>query len=290
MLLVSIKKHGSSKMIDQVQDLKKVNKEIVDSLQQLVGLIGTKLNIDKQDRLLYQQWDCTTTKHSKVESWGKNPASAVKVVNYSKSSFFKSYPLIFDSSNLDPTKTWLMGCQIAAINCQKLDDDFTLLNQVFFSLNRNNGYILKPKYLRNGKFYDNTQNAPLIKKLIDIHFISGCMLHTLSSNKIKEISIGVNVYGSYEDDKFNPSYSFKKITEKFINPIFDNEKLSLSIYNPDLSFIFIKIQDGSNTIGRGVIPIRSIMQGFRLISLYDNECKLKEQALLSCIINIKEIN
>ena len=278
-------------MIEQVQDLKKkVNKEIVKSLQQIVGLIGTKLNIDKQDNLLYQPWDCTTTKHSKVESWGKNITSANKVVKYSKSSFFKSYPLIFDSSNLDPTKSWLMGCQIAAINCQKLDDDFTLLNQVFFSLNRNSGYILKPSYLRNGKFYDNNQNSPIIKKTIDIQFISGCMLHTLCSNQIKEINISVNVFGSYEDDKSNHSYSFKKITEKFINPIFNNEKLSLSIFNPDLSFIFIKIQDGSTTIGRGVIPIRSIMQGFRLISLYDNECKLREQALLSCIINIKNLN
>ncbi len=248
-------------------------------------MIGTKLKLNNQSEMVYQPWDCTTTGHSKVAEWSSKPQTALKVLQYSKGSFFKTYPLIFNSANADPTKTWMMGCQIAAINVQKTDDDYTLLNQVFFSLQNKSGYILKPKYLREGVFLESK-----IRQTITINFISGIMLHTLSDDHIKEINISTYVVGPIEDEKANSTHVFKSIKEKFINPIFSNEKITLTIYNPDISFIYIKIKNSDNLIGRGVIPIRALNQGFRLLSLYNNECVIKDQALISCLVTINNMN
>lgn len=248
-------------------------------------MIGTKLKLDNLKKLYYEPWDCTTTKHKKVEDWSKSTNKLKLILEYTKTSFFKSYPLLFDSSNLDPTKTWLMGCQIAAINIQSTKDDYTLINQVFFTLNNNSGYILKPKYMREGNL-----DIPLKPKLnLSIRFVSGVMLQTLSDNLIKEIKITVEVVGSHDDDKYNLPHNFIKITRNFINPIFKNEIVNFNIYLPEISFILIKIYDSSHLIGRCVIPIFSIMNGFRIIDIYDNDCNLVQGSCLSCIVNKKDI-
>lgn len=262
---------------------KSVNKDIVPSLQEIVGMIGTKLDLENLNA--YQPWDCTTTKHSKVETWCKTPNQFEKVVKFSKNSFFKSYPLLFDSSNLDPTKTWMMGCQIAAINVQSLLDDYTLINQVYFSRNKNSGYILKSVSLREA----NIQYPSKQIQKISIEFLTGSMLHTLSTSQMKELNITFEVRGSPEDDKSNPKYTFAKITERFINPSFEKEKVDLKIFNTEVSCILIKIFEGSNLVGRSVIPIRAVMSGFRIISIYDNECKMSSHAYLTCLIKTSEI-
>lgn len=264
---------------------KSVNKDIVPSLQQIVGMIGTKLNLMNQDSMAYQSWDCITTKHSKVENWCKSSTHFEKVVKFSRGSFFKSYPLLFDSSNLDPTKTWMMGCQIAAINVQSLLDDYTLINQVYFTRNKNSGYILKSEGLREAKVqlpFKQTQK-------VSIEFLTGSMLHTLSQIQMKELNITLEIRGSPDDDKANPKYNFTKITERFINPTFVKEKVDLKIYNNEVTCVLIKLYEGSNLVGRSVIPIRAIMSGFRIIPIYDNECKLTSHAYLTCLVKISEI-
>lgn len=248
-------------------------------------MIGTKLNLDNQTSLAYQPWDCTTTKHSKVDAWCKSPTQFEKVVKFSRGSFFKSYPLLFDSSNLDPTKTWMMGCQIAAINVQSLIDDYTLINQVYFTRNKNSGYILKSDNLREA-----TAKYPLKQtQKVSIEFLTGSMLHTLSINQMRELNITLEVRGSPEDDKSNPKYTFNKIVERFINPSFEKEKVDLKIFNTEVTCILIKIFEGTNLVGRAVIPARAIMSGFRIISIYDNECKMSTHAYLTCLIKTSEI-
>lgn len=248
-------------------------------------MIGTKLNLDNQVNMAYQPWDCTTTKHSKIERWCKSANHFEKVVRFSRGSFFKSYPLHFDSSNLDPTKSWLMGCQIAAINVQSLLDDYTLINQVYFTRNKNSGYILKSEDLREAKVRSPFQQS----KKISFEFLTGSMLHTLSQIQMKELNITLEVRGSAEDEKANPKYSFAKVTERFINPIFVKEKIDLRIFNTEVTCILIKLFEGSNMVGRSVIPIRALMSGFRIISIYDNECKMTSHPYLTCLIKISQI-
>lgn len=259
-------------------------KNIHHKLENVVGMIGTKFNINNITKGNYQVWDCVTVKDSKIEKWYKKEEAKSQIVNYSKSSFFKTYPLNFNSSNMNPIISWAMGCQIAAINAQSNDDN-VLINKVFFSLNRNNGYILKPKYLIDGKVKDDSK----ICYEILLEFISGVLLNTLSDESIKEMSISIGIRGELIDEKENETFFFKKIYEKFNNPNFDHQKFRFLIKNPYFSFVLLKIYSSTTLIGRSVIPIRSICRGFRNISVYSNELQIKEQVMISCLVNINEI-
>lgn len=270
---------------EQLEKLKSKNTSISESMHKVVGMIGTKLDLNKLDKMFYQPWDSTTTKHSKVLDWSKSDHKTNLVVSYTKDSFFKTYPLNFNSDNYDPIKTWMMGGQIAAVNVQSTEDDFTLLNQVFFQFGKNKGYILKPQYLMEGKF--NKIESPVLK--VNIDFISGSMLQSLSNSQISEINISVYVYGSHEDDKYNEKHNFKTIKSKFINPNFENEKIEFNFYKPELSFIFVKIFNKSDMIGRGVIPIKGIMPGVRSLSLYSNACKLVNDARILCNVRLNKL-
>lgn len=259
--------------------------KIAESVQVLVGMVGTKFKIDSIDKMHYQPWDCTTSKDSSVDKWSKNEILAQKVVSYTKSSFFKTYPLNFSSGNADCTKTWLIGGQIAAINMQSTKDDFTLINQIFFSLGNNFGYRLKSNNLIEGNYVVNTK--PVLN--VSINFILGTMLHSLSDKIIKEMSITVELVGSYEDDKNNKKFTFKTISEHFINPVFENEKVEFNVYNSEISFILVKISSSGEMIGRGFIPVCALMSGIRTICLYNNECKLVTDAKLLSIVSQKSL-
>ena len=59
-----------------------------------------------------------------------------------------------DSSNLNPCKPWNMGFQISAMNYQTPDKERDI-NDGFFSLNGNSGYVMKPD--NTGKLQKNAQ-------------------------------------------------------------------------------------------------------------------------------------
>ncbi len=59
----------------------------------------------------------------------------------------KAYPQSFASDNYNLSKIWISGTQVAALNIQSNEDNYTLLNKIFFMNNRNSGYVLKSKKL-----------------------------------------------------------------------------------------------------------------------------------------------
>jgi len=103
------------------------------------GMLGTKLQLKNLIENNYQPWDCITITEDKTNKFGKNIETRKNLINYTSKSFGKSYPLKMDSSNLDPTKCWLHGMQIAAINAQSLNDDNLLINYIFFKQNKGFG-------------------------------------------------------------------------------------------------------------------------------------------------------
>lgn len=269
----------------EYEKLKHKNTEIVESLQAIVGLVQTKFYKEKIEQMKYQPWDSVSTKTASVEKWCKNPEIAQQIVSFTKGSLFKSYPLNFNSENINAPKTWMIGGQVAAINVQSTKDNFTLINQVFFSLSKNVGYVLKPIELREGRFLMPSQ--PVLS--VDIEFLLGSMLHSLSQQIISELNITVEVFGSFEDDKQNKKYQFKKILNNLINPVFKEEKVHFEFYRPDISFILVKLFDDSELIGRGVVPICALMSGLRSMSLYSNDCKLATNAKLLCLVKQHDI-
>jgi Ca2+-binding EF-hand superfamily protein len=275
--------------------LKKKNQtETFYHLASTIGLIGTKFNIKKIVEMRYQYWDFVTVKESKVMQWSKEYATRKLLVEYCRGSFFKVYPLRFDSSNLDPTKAWICGIQCATLNCQSLKDDFVLLNSIFFKKNNNSGYIIKPKYLLQGD-YEEKYAAPI--GTVDIELIAGSMLHFLIPRdhenighsckglKGRSIFVKVSLIGSFQDDQYNQTHEFI-LKDNLMNPIFDKDKnvAQFNIYDKELSFIYFKIFFQGNMVGRSVIPITIMNEGLRVIPIYNNYCKEYEESTLIALI------
>jgi len=251
-------------------------------LAAVAGMIGTKLNIKTLKQNNYQPWDCVTIKEEKILGYMRNIEEKKLVMEYSKGSFLKSYPLRMNSSNLDPTKTWICGAQIAAMNAQSLLDDYTLLNHVFFRMNNNCGYVLKPE-----KFF--TSDVIKYDKpvgCLTVEIISGLNLHYLlsssdgNSKSNPKMSINAFVIGSEEDEKNNERNEIK-IEHNFLNPIFHGEAIfSFNIYETFLSSIYFKIMVNGNLRGRCVIPLSLISRGIRIVPIYDNKCREISQSFL----------
>ena len=251
-------------------------------LAKTVGLIGTKFDIHKFKDNNFQPWDCVTVKEEKVLKFLKNKDQKKIMMEYCRGSFLKTYPLRMNSSNLDPVKTWICGGQIAAINAQSLKDDFTLLNIVFFKMNNNCGYVLKPDKF----FKENVINykSPISKLFVEI--ISGLNLQCLFPEKQTDSRINSNmvltayVVGSLEDDEKNQVHELK-IENNFLNPIFKSDSMfSFEIYETFLTFIYFKITVNGKLRGRCVIPLSSMSKGIRTVPIYDNKCREYADSLI----------
>jgi hypothetical protein len=121
-------------------------------LANIRGLLGQKFKYEKINTFNYKPWEFVTLKSTTFIQIYKNIEKRKELIKLSFHCMLKAYPQNFDSSNYDIIKCWSCGCQCAAINIQAVEDDFTLFNQIFFTQNKNNGYILKPKKFINKYF------------------------------------------------------------------------------------------------------------------------------------------
>ena len=276
------KKHCSNE--ECVEIMKEVTKKkkfanvpLINCMISTIGMIGKKLNLDKLKENNYQYWDCVTKKDNWLINEFSNFESREKLVKYCKSSFLKAYPTSFNSDNYDCLKTWLLGSQISAINIQKLNDDNTLLNCIFFMQNKKSGYILKPNKLRNRKLEYSEKYKEPVKK-ISINLISGYLLNLMGIDKksgkfkinLDKLKIIIKIKGTNNED--SQKHLEINLEDNLINPHFYDKKIEFDIYEPDLSCIFIYISD-QNVIGRSILPLCMILEGIRSVPLFDENCE-----------------
>ena len=252
-----------------------IEEELIEDLDKIRGLLGTKFKINNIKELNYQPWEFVTVKSSKLEKYIDSFEEREKIINYNLNSFMKSYPQSFYSENYNIVKIWTSGTQVAAINIQKTDDDYTLLNKIFFMNNRNSGYILKPKKFLpeslNIEKYDKPKLYVVIK-LLSINWIQKLVKREGIDFGNNNLTLECYVIGSKSDIEMNKvfKYNFKGNLLKQIFKLKDN--IIFEIYESDLSFIFIKLYYDNILIGRGAIPISLMKEGYRNISLYDINC------------------
>ena len=147
----------------------------------------------------YQPWDCVSITEDAIAKYGKSADKKKLVIDYSRNSFMKIYPrgTRFDSSNCDPTKSWICGAQISALNLQSTEDDFVLLNKIFFLINKASGYVLKPDFLINEKAEVRCYKNPVQNLLVKL--VSGLMLQNclkidgVVETDIKEIAVKLEI-------------------------------------------------------------------------------------------------
>jgi phosphatidylinositol phospholipase C delta len=270
---------------ESIKNKKKTIKEVVPDLYDLIGLISVHMKIEDLTGANYQPWDVVSLSEGKINKYLKSDKQ--RLLEFTSNSFLRVYPIgtRFDSSNYDPVKSWICGGQLVSLNLQSLSDDYTLLNHLFFKLNNERGYILKPPYLRSGT----CKNREIFSPIFILHFdiLSGIMLQKCLKDSSKEILVTVSVIGTFEDDK-NAVLKTDIVKENFLHPKFSNGGGKFFIFEENLSFLLIKVIDNDSCVlARSIVPMMSIMEGYRNIHLYDGQCHEIENSIL--IVKVKKV-
>jgi hypothetical protein len=274
----SVNEEKKKEAIDTLKQKKKTIKEVVPELYIYIGLISVGLLIDEIKKSNFQPWDVVSLSESKVSK--HYISERAKLVEFTTNSFLRVYPkgTRFDSSNYDPVKSWICGAQLVSLNLQSLEDDFTLINHVFFKLNNETGYILKPNYLRSSTQEFKEYKEPAMK--LNFVVLSGIMLQKCMKDNSGEIFITVEVIGTPEDDK-NTILRTDTVKQNFLHPLFTNSQTVFSIYEENISFLLIKMFDNKGAVlARSVIPSISLMEGFRNVTLFNDHCQEFENSIL----------
>ena len=251
--------------------------EIIQSLEKIRGLPGTSFKYDEIEKRHYQPWECLTIKDKKFMKFYSDSKKHKEILKLSQHCVLKAYPSSFSSKNYDIIKCWLCGCQIAALNIQALEDDYTLFNTVFFYQNKKCGFVLKPQKLLDSNCEFNNDKANYVLKLEIISCYN--LINLLELNEetlIEKSNLSIEIYslGSEKDDK-NPHKKFElKGGLMFPEISKDKNKIEyeIPIYEDELGGIMIKFYYGGKMIGRGCIPYCLMKNGYRKIPLFDNNC------------------
>ena len=268
---------------DENDDDEKI--EVINELEKLRGLHGTKFKIKQIDELKYQPWEFVTLKSDKIIKYSKNFETRKQLIQFNQHCLMKAYPQKFDSSNYDIIKCWLTGCQCAAINIQATEDDFTLFDKIFFKQNQNKGYVLKPQKLlpsKNIEFETYEKRCKTIRLKI-ISVFNMVKLINVSKSKIKkDKQISFEVYSLDAVNLEEKNYFQFKLTGGVIFPQInkDDSDMLFDVFDRDFGCIMIKIKYDEKLIGRGCVPFGFYNVGYRRIPLYDNNCKINQDSFL----------
>jgi len=224
---------------EEIKKKKKTIKEVVSDLYDIIGLTSVHFKVDDLAGSNYQPWEVVSLSEGKIIKFLKSEKS--KLIEFTSNSFLRVYPIgtRFDSSNFDPTKSWVIGAQLVSLNLQSLNDDYTLLNHLFFKINNESGYILKPEHLRQNTYKTSKPkdySSPAFTLEFDV--LSGIMLQKLLKPESNQLYVTVSVMGSLEDDK-NGVLKTDSVKNNCLHPIFSNRSINFSIYEDTLSFLYI---------------------------------------------------
>ena len=272
------------------QENEKAEIECIESLANIRGLIGQKFKYEKIKTFNYKPWEFVTLKSTLFVKIFENIEKRKELIKLSFHCMLKSYPQNFDSSNYNIIKCWSCGCQCAAINIQAVNDDFTLFNQIFFTRNKNCGYILKPKKLIEKYFYFEEYKAPKfyinfeiinLFNFIELIKLSHIPFIQKAKMQMKIYSLETYIFENNTDEKNLKNEYIFDLKGNILNPrIIDNKKIKIPVYEEELGGIMIKFFYEKEMIGRGCIPFSLMKFGYRKIPIFFNNCIESERVFV----------
>jgi len=271
---------------DDIDEPEKEENEYIKSLENLRGFLGQKFKYDQIDSFNYKHWEFVTLKSTLFLKLYPYLEKRKKLIELSFHCMMKAYPQNFDSSNYDIIKCWCCGCQVAAVNIQATDDDFTLFNQVFFTQNNNCGYVLKPRKFLLDTFHFEEYKMPKYYLKVEIinlfNFSKLIEIENIPQKKNGKLYMKIYSLGPYTENdavnskKYKNEYIFELIGGLLTPSILNNHKIKIPVYEENLGGIIIKFIYDKEVIGRGCIPYCLMKMGYRRIPIYCNDCIIRE--------------
>jgi Ca2+-binding EF-hand superfamily protein len=275
------------KAMDEL-NINKVKIKTVEALEKIAGMIGVKYKREHFEASKYLPWECISIPEPDFVKYVATTEERIRMIKLCQNAFIKVYPSILrtDSTNHDPIQCWAAGVQIAALNLQTTEDDWILINKIFFKINggSKSGYILKPELLRTPNCDEAIRKMTMLPQFkIKFKILSGYHLHLCIPQKTK-IS-GIFVEASLKSP-FPQNDEVKLITNtisnNYLHPIWQSNSVQFEIYDPDLTFIILKVYSNKkkHLLARSVIPVKILNLGYRVLDLYDGNCSKFDESYL----------
>ena len=291
------KEDKKDKQIFLDQKLKAKSEEVqesntYESLENLRGMPSAKFKYEEIEANKYKPWECLTLKCKKFIKYESDPEKQKEIIKLSQHCILKAYPDSFNSENYDVIKCWRCGCQIAAINIQALENDFTLFNKVFFYQNKKFGYVLKPNKLldKDIKIDNKTPNSKIEFKILSCYNLLK-LLETNEDILYERGKLRMEIYslGSEQDDH-NPHKIYKLKGGLMFPVIENNEVIKYPIFEDELGGIMIKFTYEGKMVGRGCIPYCLMKNGYRRIPIFDNDCNISDGVFVCGYFKKEKLN
>jgi len=297
-----IKMKGENKNQEEIIDINILDKdggdeneekeenEYINCLENIRGLLGQKFKYEQIESFKYKYWEFVTLKSTLYLQLYQNLEKRKNIIKLSFHCMMKACPQSFNSSNYDIIKCWCCGCQAAAVNIQAIEDDYTLFNQIFFTQNKNCGYVLKPQKLLFHTFQFEEYKIPKyflnIKIISLLNFIKLLEIANISQTKNCKMIMKIYTLGPYTENdyininKYKNEYIFELYGGLLTPCIAHNQIIKMSVYEENLGGIMIKFFYNYELIGRGCIPYCLMKMGYRRIPIYSNDCLVRESVFV----------
>lgn len=241
---------------------------------------GTKFDF-KPNRSI---WTISSLSEEKIKNFLKN--NPRELVDFCKKYWIRVFPAgtRVDSSNYDPTRAWVAGAQMVALNYQT-SDEAMLLNYAKFAANGGAGYVLKPEYLRSAALADPSKaryphefTKPKVKLTIKIISGQQFQFEQQTASDIIDPFVEVKLKGLEVDEESNKPYRTHTIQDNGFNPVWSTESKSCeveySIVAPELATLVVKVYDGhvhkNSKVAWYAIEVPHIAEGYRAIPMLNS--------------------
>jgi phosphatidylinositol phospholipase C delta len=209
----------------------------------------------------------------KILKLGASPG-AQRMIAYNQQTFTRIYPAgtRINSSNYDPTPSWVLGSHCVALNWQTGDLGM-VINQGKFSVNGGHmsGYILKDELMRSPGFDPTQVRTPTLEMKVTV--ISGSMIPKPSQRSTGEIVdpfVVLQIHGAVQDQT---KVQTAVIQDNGFNPAW-NEEFTFQFCLPQLAHISFQVFDKDlmkkTLLCHSASPVNSIRSGIRAVAMYDS--------------------
>ncbi|XP_043937724.1 1-phosphatidylinositol 4,5-bisphosphate phosphodiesterase gamma-2 isoform X2 [Protopterus annectens] len=228
---------------------------------------------------------------TKAECLSRNRGKAL--VHYNRRGLLRVYPRgqRVDSSNYDPVRLWLCGCQMVALNFQT-PDKCMQLNNSLFTMNGQSGYVLQPDHMRHDSYEPNGSDARNKPYYVSIRILGARHLPKLTRS-IACPFVEVEVCGSDCDlSKFKTTV----ISDNGLNPVWPlpAEQMMFHIRDSTLAFLRFTVYEEDmfsdpNFLAQATFPIKGIKPGYRSVPLKNGYNEDLELASLLVFCEIQQV-
>ncbi|GAB5371182.1 hypothetical protein AAMO2058_001557200 [Amorphochlora amoebiformis] len=178
-----------------------------------------------------------------------------------------------ECNSISATRSRLLGLQISPVHYGREGSFAMQLNHGWFQNNGGCGFILKPQWLREG------HAPPKRSGELSVSVISGHFLPVRRGREnLSNVVVRVRLIGAPEDEKEYKTIPVEGSLKPKWGEVDSKNPMRFQVSRPEIGVVhlvveFLTEEKRVKTIAQASAPITCIEKGYRIVPLYDVQCR-----------------